>query len=222
MQVLKFGGTSVANASNILKVIDIVRCAIVKDQAIVVVSAMGGATDMLIEAGKLAASHNPGYKQKLEDFGMRHQEVARELLSADRLTRVLCILDDRCHELDRISEAVFSLRELSPRTQDRIVSHGELLSSMIIAAAFESRLIDNIWLDAREIIRTDSGYGAAAPNPEITSELLRDCLKKKTRATIHHARIHCLKQQRCDNNPGTGWLGPHSFPGCRRNGCHSA
>ena len=68
MQVLKFGGTSVANADNIRKVISIVQKACYKDKTIVVVSAMGGMTDLLIEAGWLAAEHNLRYKEKLQAF----------------------------------------------------------------------------------------------------------------------------------------------------------
>jgi len=179
MQVLKFGGSSVANAVNIRKVMDIVQQACRKDKTIVVVSALGGTTNMLIEAGSLAASHNSAYKEKLKEFGNRHQTAVHDLLPSDRQGSLLKLVNERCNELDRICEAVFLLREFSLRTQDSIVSHGELLSSIIISAAFESLHITNQWLDAREIIRTDSGFGAATPDFEFTLASLRQCMLQK-------------------------------------------
>ncbi len=164
MQVLKFGGTSVANADNILKVIDIIRLAAEKDQTIVVVSALGGTTNLLIEAGRLAAVHDVLYKEKLQEFGDRHQLVVLKLIPIDQQIGMLKRVKEKCSELESICEAVFLLRELSLRTQDSIVSQGELLSSVIIAAACESRHIENQWIDAREIIRTDSTFGHAVPD----------------------------------------------------------
>ncbi|MEI6748554.1 MAG: bifunctional aspartate kinase/homoserine dehydrogenase I [Bacteroidota bacterium] len=179
MQVLKFGGTSVANAVNIRKVISIIRQALPKDRTIVVVSALGGMTDILIEAGRLAATHNLAYKEKLQNFGSRHLQIVSELLPADRQIALNSIVNEKCRNLESICEAVFILRELSPRTQDSIVSHGELLSSLIIAATLESMHISNNWLDAREIIRTDSGYGSAALNFDITFNAIKNCLIQK-------------------------------------------
>ena len=73
MQVLKFGGTSVANAENIKKVIAIVSDTIKKENTIVVVSALGGVTDLLLDAAVMAASGNPDYIQKIELIEERHR-----------------------------------------------------------------------------------------------------------------------------------------------------
>ncbi len=179
MQVLKFGGTSVANAANIRKVIDIIRQACLKDQTMVVVSALGGTTDMLIDAGRFAASHDEAYKEKIREFGTRHNDTVRALLPANLQGNILALVEEQRSELDRICEAVFLLRELSPRTQDSIVSHGELLSSRIVSAAFDSLHHANQWLDAREIIRTDSGFGSAAPDFDFIQKALTDCIVQK-------------------------------------------
>ncbi len=186
MQVLKFGGTSVANSENIRKVAEIVGRASIKDQTIVVVSALGGATDLLIEAGKLAAAHNPAYEEKLYEFGNRHMLVVQELLPANQLQDLIHIVNEKCSELDHICEAVFLLRELSPRTQDSIVSQGELLSSLIISAALNSLRIENQWLDAREILRTDSSYGAAAPDFGFIAGTVNDRLAQ------HPAQVYII------------------------------
>ncbi|MCX6304783.1 MAG: bifunctional aspartate kinase/homoserine dehydrogenase I [Bacteroidetes bacterium] len=179
MQVLKFGGTSVANSENISKVIGIVRKACLKDQTIVVVSALGGATDMLIDAGRLAAAHDLAYKEKLRQFCVRHHVAVQDLIPAGRQDSLPELVKEKCSELESICEAVFLLRELSPRTQDNIVSYGELLSSMIVSAAFDALLISNRWLDAREIIHTDSTFGFAAPDFDVITALLGDYLAQR-------------------------------------------
>ena len=81
MQVLKFGGTSVANAENISKTIAIVQKALAKDNTMVVVSALGGTTDILIDAGKLAASGNESYKEKITELELRHVQTVRHLIA---------------------------------------------------------------------------------------------------------------------------------------------
>ncbi len=110
MQVLKFGGTSVANADSISKVISISRKALLIDKTIVVVSAMGGVTDILIEAGQMAAAHNHDYKNKLKNFENRHLEVLHELLSVEKQDALINIVNEKCKELESICEAVFLLR----------------------------------------------------------------------------------------------------------------
>jgi aspartokinase/homoserine dehydrogenase 1 len=176
MQVLKFGGTSVANSENIRKVIGIVQQACQKDQTIVVVSALGGATDMLIEAGTLAASHDPSYKEKLQEFSERHEILVRELLPTGGQNGLIGFVKEKCDDLCRICEAVYLLRELSARTQDSIISHGELLSSIIISATLDSLHIANQWIDARDIIRTDSDFGFATPDFDLTRSTWTNCL----------------------------------------------
>ncbi|NVO18126.1 MAG: bifunctional aspartate kinase/homoserine dehydrogenase I [Bacteroidetes bacterium] len=170
MQVLKFGGTSVANSANILKVIDIVTKALIKDRTIVVVSALGGTTDLLIDAGNQAAKQDESYLDKLKIFENRHLQVVRELLPVGDQSPVLSLVKKKCNELESIYKAIFLLKELSARSLDGIVSNGELLSSLIISAALESRKTLNVWIDSREVIRTNSNHGIAAPDMALTSE----------------------------------------------------
>ena len=81
MQVLKFGGTSVANAENISKVIQIVKSSVARDKREVVVSALGGITDILLEASAMAAEGNLGYKEKLQLVKSRHLWCVEQLLA---------------------------------------------------------------------------------------------------------------------------------------------
>ena len=75
MQVLKFGGSSVANAENIEKVVSIIQKAVLTDKTVVVLSALGGATDLLLESGELAAAGDESYKEKLRTLEQRHLEA---------------------------------------------------------------------------------------------------------------------------------------------------
>jgi aspartokinase/homoserine dehydrogenase 1 len=174
MQVLKFGGTSVANSANISKVIALVLEALTKDRTILVVSALGGITDMLIEAAASAAAGDESYKDKLQEIEHRHLETVRTLLPITRQSAALSAVKTRCNEIEDICSGIFLLSELSPRTQDKIVSYGELLSSNIIAARFASLDLDHAWKDTRELIVTDSRYGHAAVDFSQTNRKIKE------------------------------------------------
>jgi bifunctional aspartokinase / homoserine dehydrogenase 1 len=161
MQVLKFGGSSVANGENINKVIELVRQALIKDRTVLVVSALGGITDMLIRAAETAAAGDETYKEKLQEIEHRHLEAVKALLPLTRQSAALSAVKTRCNEIEDICNGVFLLSELSARTQDKIVSYGELLSSLIVAARFAALDIDHQWLDSRTLISTDSQFGHA-------------------------------------------------------------
>lgn len=181
MRVLKFGGTSVANADNINKVASIVSNLLAKPKTgkahepiTVVVSALGGITDTLIQAGKLAASTDETYKDMLRLVEQRHLDAVKGLLPVDKQSGVLSLVKKNCNELEDICNGIFLLGELSPRTHDRIVSYGELLSSQIVSAKLKSAGVENQWVDMRDLIVTDSNFGFAAvdfalTNPRISS-----------------------------------------------------
>ena len=161
MQVLKFGGSSVANAANINKVVDIVSKAVTKDKTVVVVSALGGITDTLINAATAAAEGNEQYKEILLQIEQRHLEVVKALIPVTQQSSVLSMVKKQCNEIEDICNGIFLLRELSARTKDRMVSYGELLSSQVIAARFKTTVASSAWKDARELIETSADYGNA-------------------------------------------------------------
>ncbi|MES1221902.1 MAG: aspartate kinase, partial [Bacteroidota bacterium] len=162
MQVLKFGGTSVANADNIQKVSAIVQQVMKKDKTIVVVSALGGVTDILLQAGELASRMDETYKEKLQVIEQRHLETVKALLPVAQQSSVLSWVKKNCNEIEDICNGIFLLGELSPRTKDRIVSYGELMSSQIISSYMNAAGVANMWKDSRELIVTDSNFGYAA------------------------------------------------------------
>ncbi len=179
MRVLKFGGTSVANAENISKVVAIVTKTLKKDKLIVVVSALGGTTDMLIDMGRLAAAGDEKYKEKLTGIEQRHLQTVKELIPFARQSAILSEIKRQCNELEAICEGVFLLRELSSRTLDRVVSFGELMSSVIISHKFSSYGVKHEWKDSRELIRTNSNFGYATVNFRTTDKMVKTYLKSK-------------------------------------------
>jgi bifunctional aspartokinase / homoserine dehydrogenase 1 len=176
MQVLKFGGSSVANAENIDRVITLVREALIKDRTILVVSALGGITDMLIQAATSAAAGDESYKDKLQVIEHRHLETVKSLLPLTRQSSTLSTVKTRCNEIEDICSGIFLLGELSARTQDKVVSYGELLSSFIVAARLGALDIDHIWKDSRELITTDSHFGHATVDFTRTNGQIKDFL----------------------------------------------
>jgi len=161
MQVIKFGGSSVANAENINRVVEIVQQAVQKDKTIVVVSALGGITDTLLKAGELAAGGDENYKEFLKLSEQRHLEAVKSLIPVAQQSGLLSWVKQRCNEIEDICNGVFLLGELSSRTRDRIIGFGELLSSKIISERLKSVSTPNTWKDSRELIVTDSNFGFA-------------------------------------------------------------
>ncbi len=200
MKVLKFGGTSVANDENIQKVINIVINN--SDPRIVVVSALGGVTDALINAGTLAENTDETYKEVLQQLEKKHLDTARALLPVMHQSICLSMIKQQFNDLEEICNSVFYLQELSLRTKDKIISFGELLSSKIISAFLQSKNINNDWLDSRKLIKTNSNFGFAAVDFEKTNELIL-----KTIASSSHKIFIAPGFIASDENNNTTTLG---------------
>ncbi len=151
MRVLKFGGSSVANAENISRVIHILQQSFANnDQSIIVLSALGGITDSLIEAADLSATGDIEYKEKLAGIEQRHLQSVKQLIPIEKQSAVLSMVKKKCNELEDILNGVFLLSELSPRIKDMILCYGEILSSKIFSAKLNVAGIENVWKDSRE------------------------------------------------------------------------
>lgn len=170
MQVLKFGGTSVANAENINKVVAIVKASIQKDKTVLVVSALGGITDILLNAAALAADGNEAYKEKLAEVEQRHLDTVKQLIPVAQQSQMLSLVKTACNEIEDICNGIFLLGELTARSKDRISSYGEWISSRIISAKFNADGIEATWKDARELIVTNSNFSAAEVDFALTNE----------------------------------------------------
>ena len=202
MNVLKFGGTSVGSAEAIKKVIAIVSVRVENEKIILVVSALGGTTDALIDCGNLAAAGNENYKDNLLKIEQRHLDTVKELIPVQNQSSVLSLVKKMCNELEDICNGVFLLNELSDRTKDRIVSYGELMSSQIISNAFSFKGTANAWMDSRNVIKTNSNYSFAAVDFAATNKNLNDFV-----ATIKDNLIVAPGFIASDNNNITTTLG---------------
>ena len=180
MQVLKFGGTSVANADNIKKVAGIIKTAISKDKTIIVVSALGGITDMLLQCGGMAAKADQSYKQLLQEITQRHLTTIKALLPVTTQSSILSQVMQQCNEIEDVCNGVFLLKELSARTKDKIMSYGELLSSQIISAYLSCNEIQNAWIDTRKIIITDSNFTKANVDFDVTNKNIKAYFNSST------------------------------------------
>lgn len=164
MKVLKFGGTSVGNAENIEKVISVVKNA---GPCAVVLSAMSGTTDTLIDIGRTAERGENAFRQKIDELRTKHVAAVAVLLPGN--SEIIEYIDHAFTELENICDGVQLLRELSLRSLDRILSFGELISARIVSATLTTRGIENEWKDSRELIRTDSNFGFAAVDFDTTN-----------------------------------------------------
>ena len=159
MQVLKFGGSSVANAENINKVIAIVRKAAANDRTVVVSSAISGATDALLLIGETAKAGNEQYTELIDKLQERHLSIIAELVPAEESEAIKDTCSELFNKLREICKGVFLLKELTELSQDHIVSFGELLSTSIISAKLKSLNISHQWKDSRELIKTELQAG---------------------------------------------------------------
>ncbi|MEM7162501.1 MAG: bifunctional aspartate kinase/homoserine dehydrogenase I, partial [Bacteroidota bacterium] len=166
MKTLKFGGTSVKDAEMMSRVTEIVKNS--NEEQIVVVSAMGGATDFLLRAAEKAHLGNSEYKEDFKAFQIRHEEAIDQLFGSEKALALKDEVVQFLEELDNLFNGIFLTRDISAKTKDRIVSMGELLSSKIIAQNLIENNIDAVWLDSRELIRTDSTFGNARVDIEET------------------------------------------------------
>ena len=177
MQVLKFGGSSVANAANINKVIAIIKEKVKEDTTVVVVSAFGGITDILLQCSQLAAEGHETYKEKLHEAELRHLNTVKDLITITQQSAVLSLVKTLCNEIEDICTGIFLLKELSERTKDRIVSYGEILSSKIIAAKLNTDEIECEWVNSTQLITTNANYSAAVVDFAVTNKKIANHFK---------------------------------------------
>ena len=161
--ILKFGGSSVADAACIRRVADIARAAASRSP-VVVLSAMGKTTDALFAAAQAAErGETEAALRALRAIVEKHKEACSELWAGQPPVDLQLFVDALATQIDMLLRGVALLRELSPRSRDAIVSFGELLSSQIVATFLHAEGVPTSWLDVRRVMRTDSTFGGAEP-----------------------------------------------------------
>ena len=173
MQVLKFGGSSVGTIAAISKVIAIVKARVQTKPSIVVVSAMSGVTDQLILLGQTAAQGNEAYQTMIQSLAQKHEDAVIALLPNAQQASALNMVKELIQEIEAHCATLFNEKSLSLLMQDCLMSYGEILSSKIIAAAFEAEGVDQVWLDARAMIKTNSTYSSAVVDRALTNQTIQ-------------------------------------------------
>jgi aspartokinase/homoserine dehydrogenase 1 len=184
MKILKFGGTSVANAENIKLVLDIVINKAQEENLVVVVSALSKVTDLLQLAASKAASNDESFKDIVAEIEKKHLEALKQLIPVSEQSGLLSHVKRIINHLETLLDGCFLLGELSPRTSDTILSFGELLSSYIIAEALKQKLKNSSYKDSRELIKTNNHFGKAAVNFEISNQLIADFFASNTAQVV--------------------------------------
>lgn len=177
MQVLKFGGTSVADSDKIQQVVETVAKAADRDRTILVISAIKGCTDALIRIGNLAAHRDESYKEVIDGLQEQHHRIISELLPLEKHEESREACDGLFDSLRSIAQGVYLLGELSPASLDAIQGFGELWSSKIIATKLASIGIATKWIDAREIIRTVNKGGKNAVDLQKTYSRVNEMIE---------------------------------------------
>ena len=180
MNILKFGGTSVANAQNINLALTIISEASKKDRLAVVVSAFSGVTDLLVSAAANASAKDKSYTKIVSEIEAKHKEAMEALIPQSERNELSQNIDNDINHLKTLLDGCYLLGELSSRTSDTILSFGELLSSQIIAKALQQKIKSAGYKDSREIIKTNNHFGKAVVNFEITNQLIADFFSANT------------------------------------------
>ena len=163
--VMKFGGTSVGDADCVRRAAEIVRSGVARNPVVVVVSAMSGVTNRLIEAAHRAEAGEHDFLSALiEEFSYQHTSALEELVRHPmRRAEIAGECRNVLSELERLLRGTALLRELTPRALDAISGIGERLSTPLVAGAICELGVESVAVSATEIIVTDGHHGRAEP-----------------------------------------------------------
>ncbi|MCH4553303.1 bifunctional aspartate kinase/homoserine dehydrogenase I [Aestuariibaculum lutulentum] len=179
MKVLKFGGTSVGSSKNINNVINILENYSKNDTIACVVSAVGGITDKLLLAGKQAQNKEQQYIDTFNLIKDIHFNIINEL-NLGNSSSIISFVDEKLSALKSLLDGIFLINELSPKTSDKLVSFGELLSSYIIAETMKNRGISADSKNSQELIITNSNFTKAEVKYDLTNKNIQDYFNSAT------------------------------------------
>lgn len=178
MKVLKFGGTSVANSKNLTNVLKIVQKQ--KYPIAVVVSALGGITDLLMDMLSLAQSGDDNYKNHLPLVEKRHLETIKSCVPIQHQSAIISFLKKHLNELESRLDAIHLLEEATPKNNAAISAYGELLSSNIIQEIFSFNGIDSVLKDSRDLITTLHHNGREVVDQLTSEDNIKNFFKENT------------------------------------------
>ncbi len=184
LQVMKFGGTSVGSAERIRGAAELVAAAARERDVVVVVSAMAGVTNALVDAANRAGRGDQNSWQDLSTFLItKHHEALRALISDPaRRERIRAELDGIVEEAANRCRGVAWLGELTPRVLDSISGLGERLSSRLVAGTLVELGVPASALEATDFLITDDVHGNAQPLEAETRERAQAVLLPRARS----------------------------------------
>ncbi len=172
MKILKFGGTSVGSIQSIQTLLNILKNEPAGEKPVVVLSAMSGVTNLLVSMAEDAAI-GKDFTADLAELERRHFDVVKSLLNIQNQNPAFTRLKINFNQLEELLQGVLALRELTPKTRDMVLSYGERCSTLMISKIAAQYFPEAIFVDASEIIKTDSAFGQAKVNMELTEQLVR-------------------------------------------------
>ena len=183
MKVLKFGGTSVANSKSLKKVLEIIKNQ--NEQIIIVVSALGGITDLLMEMLSLAQSRKDNFKSNLALIEKRHLEPIKKCIPIQNQSSIISYLKKHLNELESLLDAIFLLEEVTVKNNSAVAAYGEILSSNIIYEILRYNGVKSKLKDARELIQTETHFEREIVDESVTVKQIKNYFdKNKSDVTI--------------------------------------
>ena len=178
IEIHKFGGASLANGAAIAQAVAIIR-ARRPAPMVVVVSAMAGVTDALLDLAAAAIQRGPdSARATVEALCAQHLGAVRALLGpGPRTDELVQTIEHAFAEVEPLAAGLRILRELTPRTTDYLVARGEQLSARIVAAALDCAGCPATYVDAAAVIQTDGTFGNASPDLARTERSARHVLQ---------------------------------------------
>ena len=168
MKVLKFGGTSVANPQSLTHVIDIVKST--SEPQIVVVSALGGITNLLVEMAENASSGISNYKEHLSTIETKHLNQIEYFIPVTQQSESISFLKSQLNELEELLESIYTLNELTKKSLSKISSYGEILSSTLIFNILKHQDCNVTRKDATELLFTHTINDREVVNHKLSAE----------------------------------------------------
>ncbi|GFR89797.1 bifunctional aspartate kinase/homoserine dehydrogenase I [Elysia marginata] len=193
VRVLKFGGTSVSNSENIERVRSIVKTIEQQSKSlVVVVSALSGVTNALASAVKSTLEGEEDYKNPVREIEHRHFELIRNLFPIHNQSAIIGSVKQEINKIEVLLEGISLLSEATPKTMDKVLGYGEIMSSYIISEYFKNKGMDAILENSKAYIITNSDFGNARVDFDQTNRKLKKLFDKKShKITVMPGFIAC-------------------------------
>ncbi|MDN3669681.1 bifunctional aspartate kinase/homoserine dehydrogenase I [Echinicola jeungdonensis] len=174
MKIIKFGGSSISSIENIEKVFSIIEEKAEKEDFALVFSAFGGVTEQLLQCASIAQQSEESYNAILQELEKRHMAIVKKLVPVQQQSTALTFVKVRFNELGDLFHGIYLIKECSDRTMDYVLSFGERLATFILTAGLRARGKEAVYLDARDVVKTDDRFGHARVDFKTTDALIND------------------------------------------------